>query len=92
MYLHGRITHGLCGLLVLRHIFKLLGINEPFEEKKFVTLGPFLLFYFLQKRLSRCVGSVFVTRSKKHTVADVGHSDNKAVKRNVKMPKGPAKC
>ena len=61
-------------------------------KKKFVTLGPFLLFFFLQKRLSRCVGSVFVTRSKKYTVADVGHSDNKAVKRNVKMPKGPAKC
>ena len=53
-------------------------------KKKIVTLEPFLLFYFLQKRLTRCVGSVFVTRSKKHTVADVGHSNNKAVKKNGK--------
>ena len=33
VYLDGRITHGLCGLLVLRHIFKLLGIHEPFEKE-----------------------------------------------------------
>ena len=33
-------------------------------EKKFVTFGLFLLFYFLQKRLTKCASSVFVTRSK----------------------------
>ena len=62
------------------------------KEKNFSLGLFFVVLLFAEKRLTRCVGSVFVTRSKKHTVADVGHSDNKAVKRNVKMPKGPAKC
>ena len=58
----------------------------------FMSRGPFfVVLLFAEKRLTICVGSVFVTRAKKRTVADVGRSDNKAVKRNVKMPKGPAK-
>ena len=49
MYLDGRITHGLCGLLVLRHIFKLLGIHEPFEEKNCHSWAFFVVLLFAEK-------------------------------------------
>ena len=69
--------------LVFRHLFDLLGSYQPFLTT-FVTLWPFCLFLLFEENTEQMCQRCFCYQVQKHTVADVGHSNNKAVKKNGK--------